>query len=244
MFKLDPRDLCKPLSDKMLLRTRSGCRIADSRSLFGHTDQFGDRAHTERWMSSEDLREYVTATHAFANLPCFLIFDSQFQQRLSFADRPPGSPIPEWVARGSSIAELASVLGIDAAGLARTIERFNGFARNGVDEDFRRGQRHWSVGSPLKRPDMLNASLGSLAVAPYYGIELHPSAFASAGLVANTHAQVMHQRRGPIAGLYAVGNAAAHTEYGVGYQAGHSLTSGMTFGYLAVLHMRDMTSTR
>ena len=49
----------------------------------------------------------------------------------------------------------------------------------------------------------------------------------------------LHQRRGPIAGLYAVGNAAAHTEYGVGYQAGHSLTSGMTFGYLAVLHMRD-----
>jgi hypothetical protein len=37
--------------------------------------------------------------------------------------------------------------------------------------------------------------------------------------------------------VYAVGNAAAHTEYGVGYQAGHSLASGMTFGYLAVLHM-------
>ena len=29
------------------------------------------------------------------------------------------------------------------------------------------------------------------------------------------------------------GNNAAHTEYGVGYQAGFSLGSGMTFGYLA-----------
>jgi hypothetical protein len=47
----------------------------------------------------------------------------------------------------------------------------------------------------------------------------------------------MHQRNYPIPGLYSAGNASAHTEYGVGYQAGHSLASGMTFGYLAVLHM-------
>lgn len=185
------------------------------------------------------LRRYDATSHAFPNLPCFLIFDSQFQQRLSFADRPTGAPIPDWVARGETVAELSGKLAIDAAALTRTIERFNEFARTGVDEDFHRGQRHWSVGSPLKRADARNASLGSLSVGPFYGIELHPSAFAAAGLVANSAAQVMHQRRGPIEGLYAVGNAAAHTEYGVGYQAGHSLTSGMTFGYLAVLHMRD-----
>jgi hypothetical protein len=49
----------------------------------------------------------------------------------------------------------------------------------------------------------------------------------------------MHQRDRPIPGLYASGNVAAHTEYGVGYQAGHSLTSGMTFAYLAVRHMLE-----
>ena len=32
---------------------------------------------------------------------------------------------------------------------------------------------------------MRNASLGTLAVAPYYGIELHPSAFASATVLAS-----------------------------------------------------------
>ncbi len=74
---------------------------------------------------------------------------------------------------------------------------------------------------------------------PFYGIEEHPSAFASAGLVANSQGQVMHLRNRPIPGLYAAGNAAAHTEYGVGYQAGHSLASGMTFGYLAIRHMLD-----
>jgi hypothetical protein len=74
--------------------------------------------------------------------------------------------------------------------------------------------------------------------APVYGLRLHPSAFASADLLADSAAQILHQRHHPIEGLYAVGNAAAHNEYDIGYQAGHSLTSGMTFGYLAALHIR------
>ena len=32
-------------------------------------------------------------------------------------------------------------------------------------------------------------------------------------------------------------NAAARTEYGAGYQAGHSHTAAITFSYLAVQHM-------
>ena len=47
-------------------------------------------------------------------------------------------------------------------------------------------------------------------------------------------------RGAPIAGLYAAGNNAAHTEYGVGYQAGFSLGSAMTFGYLAARHMAGL----
>lgn len=183
------------------------------------------------------LRQFVTATHDYANLPCFLIFDSHFQERLSFADRPPGSPIPDWVSRGASVSALAGTLGIDAQGLDQTVRRFNEFAATGVDEDFRRGEKRWSVGAPKSQGT--NPSLGSIAKAPFYGLRLHPSAFASAGLLANSAAQILHQRHHPIEGLYAVGNAAAHNEYGVGYQAGHSLTSGMTFGYLAALHMRD-----
>jgi succinate dehydrogenase/fumarate reductase flavoprotein subunit len=47
----------------------------------------------------------------------------------------------------------------------------------------------------------------------------------------------MDQRHVPIPGLYAAGNNSVHTEYGVGYQAGFSLGSAMTFGYLAARHM-------
>ena len=94
------------------------------------------------------------------------------------------------------------------------------------------------------RPDekYVNPRLGTIRIPPFYGIELHPSAFISHGLLANHHAQVMHARGMPIDGLYAVGNAAAHTEYGVGYQAGYSLSSGMTYGYLAARHMAALQS--
>ena len=47
----------------------------------------------------------------------------------------------------------------------------------------------------------------------------------------------MDTKGNSIPGLYVLGNAAAHLEYGNGYQAGYSLTSGMTFGYLAAQHM-------
>ena len=68
-------------------------------------------------------------------------------------------------------------------------------------------------------------------------IELHPAGGSSAGLLTDVHARVIHQRRRPIPGLYASGNAAAATEQGIGYQAGLSLAAAMTFSYLAVRHM-------
>ena len=183
------------------------------------------------------LRQFVTAAHCYANLPCYLIFDSQFSRRLSFAGRPVGAAIPDWVSIGKSLDELAVKLNIDASGLAGAVKRFNAFASKGVDEDFHRGEKYWSTGHPIGGDGVSNPGLGSLIEPPFYGIELHPSAFASAGLVTNTHAQVMHQRNRVIPGLYAAGNASVHSEYGVGYQAGHSLASGMTFGYLAILHI-------
>ena len=42
-----------------------------------------------------------------------------------------------------------------------------------------------------------------------------------------------------IPGLYAVGNAAARTETGAGYQTGYSLASGLTFGWLAAQDMAN-----
>src|SRR5207249_7886000 len=113
---------------------------------------------------------------------------------------------------------------------------FNRFAQTGVDEDFHRGENQWKLAS-AKAPRGAHATLGTIEEPPFYGVELHPTGAASVGLLANGRGQVIHQRRHPIAGLYASGNVAAATEHGIGYQAGLSLASAMTFSYLAVRHM-------
>lgn len=206
--------------------------------------RFADETYFQAMVPA--LRQYDVKQHRHANLPCYLVFDRQYVDGFSFIDAPRGSAIPDWVARADTLPELATKLRIDPAGLAATVERFNAFARKGVDEDFRRGEAAWTLAKKdvwkPTQPDetYVNLSLGTLRIPPFYGVELHPSAFASAGLVANVNAQVIGQRQTPIPGLYAAGNNAVHTEYGVGYQAGFSLGSGMTFGYLAARHMAGL----
>jgi 3-oxosteroid 1-dehydrogenase len=185
-----------------------------------------------------ELRRFDALKHEHPNLPCFLIFDQQFATDYSLAHLPIDAAVPASVARADTIAALAGKLGIDAGGFERTVARFNGFAAAGTDADFQRGALRWRLAdrSAEGRP---NPSLGTLERPPFYGIELHPSlGSTSAGLLTNEHAQVVHQRRHPIAGLYASGVVAARNELGAGYQAGLNLASAMTFSYLAARHMR------
>jgi 3-oxosteroid 1-dehydrogenase len=141
------------------------------------------------------------------------------------------------VARDRDIGSLATKLGVDPAGVRQTHERFNGFARSGTDADFHRGELAWRLAQDSARKSGPNQSLGALDRPPFYGVELRPSAGGSAGILTNEHCQAVHHRGHPIAGLYAIGNAAARTEFGAGYQAGLTLASGMTFGYIAAEHM-------
>jgi hypothetical protein len=155
----------------------------------------------------------------------------------SFAGRAAGAEMPDWVKRADSMTDLADQLAIDAIGLEESVRRFNDFVAVGVDADFHRGERAWRLAESAKTNAQKNHSLGSIASAPYYGIELRPSVWSSAGLLTNAQGQVLHQRGHAIAGLYATGNTAARVEFGAGYQAGLVMASGMTFGYLAVEHM-------
>jgi 3-oxosteroid 1-dehydrogenase len=201
-------------------------------------NKYGKRFADETFFQGivPQLRYLDPMKHDYPNLPAFLIFDSQYLKRFSFANQPVGSDVPGTVPRATMLGDLAHKLGVDADALANTVERFNGFARAGSDPDFRRGENQWKLAS-AKAPRDGNASLGTIEEPPFYGVELHPTGSASVGLLANSNGQVIHQRRRPIPGLYASGNVAATTEHGVGYQAGLSLASSMTFSYLAVRHM-------
>jgi 3-oxosteroid 1-dehydrogenase len=203
--------------------------------------RFADETYFQGMIPS--LRQFDTLTHHYANLPCYLIFDANYASSYSFAGRPAGLPIPDWAACASTVQELATKLGIDRAGLHDTVDRFNAFVEAGRDSDFHRGELAWRL-AKSEKPVGVNPTLGTIAKPPFYGIELHPSALASAGLLVNASAQVLNQRRSPIPGLYALGNAAAHVEFGAGYQAGYTLASSMTFGYLAVKHILQVTPAR
>lgn len=82
-------------------------------------------------------------------------------------------------------------------------------------------------------------SVDFVAEPPFYAIELQPSIGSSAGLAADADARVLNWRGENVPGLYAVGDAAAHDEYGAGYQAGFNLSSAMTFALRAA---RDLAA--
>jgi 3-oxosteroid 1-dehydrogenase len=213
-------ELCSPHT---ILVNKYGRRFADETFFQGIVPQ---------------LRLFDPARHEYPNLPAYLIFDAQYLKKYCFANRPIGRAVPTTVSRARSLAELAAKLGIDREQLENTVGRFNGFAEAGVDDDFHRGENQWKLGS-ANTAQGLNGSLGTIAEPPFYGVELHPAGGSSVGLLTDVCGRVIHQRRRPIPGLYASGNAAAATEQGVGYQAGLALAASMTFSYLAVRQMID-----
>lgn len=201
-------------------------------------ERFSDESYFQN--TAVALRRFDIWAREFPNLPCYLIFDSQYVRNFAFCGGELGAIPPDWVERAPTLEKLGARLGISGAGLVKAVRRFNGLARKGVDEDFHRGEKAWTLAKrdQLKGGNAKNRTLGTLEAAPYYGLKLSPSAFASGGVRVSPSAQVLNTRMQSVAGLYAVGNVAAHTEYGVGYQAGYSLASGMTFGYLAVRQMK------
>jgi 3-oxosteroid 1-dehydrogenase len=203
-------------------------------------NRYGQRFAHETFFQGivPQLRLFDPVRHEYPNLPAYLIFDAQYLTKYSFANQPIGSAVPTTVSHAGSLAELAAKLGIDSEQLDKTVRCFNGFAEAGVDDDFHRGENHWKLASENTAPGT-NGSLGTIEEPPFYGIELHPAGGSSVGLLTDICGRVIHQRRHPIPGLYASGNAAAATEHGIGYLAGLSLASAMTFSYLAVRHMID-----
>ena len=214
------------------------CQCPHTIIVNAHGDRFSDESYFQDTVQA--LRQYDIWQRAYRNSPSFLIFDSQYVEGFSFCGAPVGEQPPEWVSRGQTIAELAGKLGIDAKNLDLSVERFNGFAREGFDRDFHRGEKSWSLSrlEAIKGGNPANRRLGTLEQAPFYGVRLYPGVFVSSGGVrVNKHGQAVDTHGNAIPKLYAIGNTAAHLEYGIGYQAGFSLTSGMTFGFLAVKHM-------
>jgi hypothetical protein len=178
-----------------------------------------------------------------------------------------GAFIPEpdgdWsaVVRGDTLEELAGALnarlvelGADARGirlhegfaasLRATIERFNGFARDGKDRDFGRGDApiEFIFHGEVKDNPYPNGLMHPIADAgPYYATILAPSAIdTKGGPRANAHGQIIGSDDQPVPGLYGVGNCVASPS-GQAYLAGGA-TFGpiLTFAHLTATHLASL----
>ncbi|GGL37044.1 FAD-binding protein [Phycicoccus endophyticus] len=139
--------------------------------------------------------------------------------------------------RAPTLAALAERIGVDPAALADTVERFNGFARTGVDHDFGRGNSAYDryYGDPTVHP---NPNLGPLEKGPFTAIEVVPGDLGTkGGVVTDEHARALRPDGSVIPGLYAAGNCSAsvmgHTYPGPGSTLGPALV----FGHLAARHL-------
>jgi succinate dehydrogenase/fumarate reductase flavoprotein subunit len=170
------------------------------------------------------------------NLPAYLVVDQSFRDKYMLMTLMPGMPSPPWLPQAGTLAELARKIGVDAEGLAGTVQRFNAFAREGVDRDFRRGESAYDhfYGDPDQKP---NPNLGEIGKPPFYAIEVFAGSIGTkGGPRVDADAQVLRVDGTPIRGLYAAGNVMAGVT-GPGYPgAGSTIGTGMTFGYLAARH--------
>ena len=186
------------------------------------------------------------ATQTHPNFPCWLVIDAQARAKYPFGSVMPGQDMPEGMAvQANSIAELAALTGIDAAGLETTIATFNRYSEAGEDPDFKRGTFPWGAtmtGDPKQKP---NPNLGPISQGPYYAIPLHRmggGGITGTGIVADQHCRAMGWDGQPIAGLYVAGNSVARLDNGAIMQSGITNARGLTHGYLAGRHAAGQPS--
>ena len=191
--------------------------------------------------------EYGQGAGPGENIPAWLVFDQQYRDRYIFAGLQPGQRIPKkWLESGvivkaDTLEELAAKTGLPADALTATVERFNGFARTGVDEDFHRGESAYDryYGDPTNKP---NPNLGEISHGPFYAAKMVPGDLGTKGGVrTDVHGRALRDDGSIIDGLYAAGNVSApvmgHTYPGPGGTIGPA----MTFGYLAALDIAGAT---
>ncbi|KIH72714.1 FAD-dependent oxidoreductase [Corynebacterium glutamicum] len=176
----------------------------------------------------------------FANIPAYLVMDSSFTSKYPVAGNPTftsSTEAPAWMVQADTLEELAAKLGVDAAGLASTVSRFNDDARTGVDSEFGRGateqDRH--LGDPANTP---NPCLAPLESGPFYAIELHPGVLGTAGgLQTDLDGEVLGWDGLPLGGLYAAGNCSATVFKDAYPGGGATIGSAITRAYAVGKHI-------
>lgn len=176
------------------------------------------------------------------HLPAYFIFDQRYRTRYLFGLLFPIWPIPRryfdngYIKRADTLTDLAAQINVDAENLKETVGRFNQFAREGKDHDFKRGDSAYDryYGDPTVKP---NPNLAPLQKPPFYAVSFWPGDLGTkGGLVTDPWARVLREDQSVIEGLYAVGNTMSSVMGNSYPGAGGTIGPAMTFGYIAAKH--------
>ncbi|KAB2811223.1 3-oxosteroid 1-dehydrogenase [Pimelobacter simplex] len=199
----------------------------------------------QRYMN--EALPYVEATHEIYkgqatgvdHVPSYMVFDQTYRNRYLFAGVAGRQPFPgRWykegvVVRADTLAELAAKVGLPEGSLDATVDRFNGFARSGTDEDFHRGESAYDkyYSDPTVKP---NCSLAPIEKGPFYAVKIVPGDLGTkGGLVTDERARVLREDGSVIPGLYAAGNVSAAVMGNTYPGPGGTIGPAIVFGYLA-----------
>ena len=192
---------------------------------------------------------YVEAVHEIykgeesgvTHVPSWMVIDQRYRNRYLFAGLSPRQPFPgRWyksgvIKKASTLERLAAEIGVPADALVATVERFNGFAATGIDEDFHRGESAYDkyYSDPTVKP---NPSLHRIDHGPYYAVRIVPGDLGTkGGLVTDERGRVLRPDGSTIEGLYAAGNCSSAVMGNTYAGPGATIGPAITFGYLAAL---------
>ena len=144
---------------------------------------------SKRFCNEMDTRDVVSAAIlAQTQGEAFLIFDQGVRKSLASIETYANQHL---LKEGATVAELAQAIGVPAADLEATLNRYNTYQKEGVDKDFGRSATGMTA---------------SLVTAPYYAVRVTPAIHHTmGGLSVNTDTQVLRADGTPIPGLYAAG---------------------------------------
>jgi 3-oxosteroid 1-dehydrogenase len=212
-------------------------------------DQDGKRFCDESGAYMEiGQRLYARHEATGRGIPAWVILDSRHRENYPWGTAQPGKTPQSWLDTGymkqaGSLAEIARLCGIDAAGFAAEVEKFNGYCRMGKDPEFNRGGRAFdrAHGDPTVKP---NPNLGTIEQGPFYAVAMYPGDVGTAGgIVTDEHARVLRTDGSVIEGLYATGNSTASVVGRCYPGAGASIGASFVFGYRAAQHAAKSATT-
>ena len=188
---------------------------------------------------AKTFRTVDPVRHDYTNVPAWCILDQQYRDKyLIMGTIFPGDPnTPDWLTKADTLEELAQKVGVDANNLKDTVERFNGFVKKDVDDDFGRGEGAYDIYSGDPNLKTTNPCLGTIENPPFFALPVHMGTLGTkGGPRTNANGQVLHIFGHAIEGLYAAGNVMAGVS-GPGYDGGGiTIGMGMTWGYIGAKH--------